>query len=424
MKVRGRHLLVTAAAAAAAVVVLAGVASSLRPASVPSVTVVRGPFVVRVTVEGNLRALKATSLSTPVDAEGAFKVAWMAPEGSSVAAGEVVVRFDETSFADALAASESDRAVAGEQITKSLAQGEATARGLDRDAALAGHELETARTFQSKDAEIYSRFEIVSSEIDATLAQRRKEHAEAVKGVRTGLLRTDLDLLGIERHKAELEVGKAESGLKAVEVRAPHDGLVVYRRDWRGNPLRVGESVWPGARLGEIPSLDIMEAEVFVLEPDAGGLAAGQRATVTVEGRGETTYPATVRMVDAIAKPRFRNVPVQYFGAVLTLQRTDPAVMKPGQRVQAVLAVVDLPDALAVPRQAVFSVDGKEVAYRRTFWGRYTPVEVTLGPVALGRVVIEHGLAAGDIIAVVDPTRPPDDAHPPATAAPAIGGGR
>jgi len=49
---------------------------------------------------------------------------------------------------------------------------------------------------------------------------------------------------------------------------------------------------------------------------------------------------------------------------------------------------------------------------------------VTLGPVALGRVVIEHGLAAGDIIAVVDPTRPPDDAHPPATAAPAIGGGR
>jgi len=61
---------------------------------------------------------------------------------------------------------------------------------------------------------------------------------------------------------------------------------------------------------------------------------------------------------------------------------------------------------LLVPRQALFEVDGKTVAYRqRRAGGGFEPVAVQLGPAGPGRAVVESGLAAGDRIALVDPAR-------------------
>jgi hypothetical protein len=78
-----------------------------------------------------------------------------------------------------------------------------------------------------------------------------------------------------------------------------------------------------------------------------------------------------------------------------------------------VLALDARPDALSVPRNAVFEKEGKKVVYKLT-GGEFTPVEVTLGPAAVGLVVVEKGLAAGDTIALRDPTASgaDDDARP------------
>jgi len=79
--------------------------------------------------------------------------------------------------------------------------------------------------------------------------------------------------------------------------------------------------------------------------------------------------------------------------------------MKPGQRVRANLFLAALDDVISVPRQAIDEEDdGDKVVFRRTSSG-FLPVKVTLGQAALGRVVIESGLAPGDVIALADPTR-------------------
>ena len=93
---------------------------------------------------------------------------------------------------------------------------------------------------------------------------------------------------------------------------APHDGLVVFVHDWRGDTPRVGETLWASEKIAEIPRLDTMEAEVFVLEADAGGLVVGQPATVLVEGRPDAPIKATAARVDAVAKTHYRGSPVPY----------------------------------------------------------------------------------------------------------------
>ena len=64
---------------------------------VPAHTVRKEPFVRRVTAEGNLRAVKATPVTAPQSGGsfGPMKIAWLAPDGAAVKAGEVVViRFE------------------------------------------------------------------------------------------------------------------------------------------------------------------------------------------------------------------------------------------------------------------------------------------------------------------------------------------
>lgn len=48
----------------------------------------------------------------------------------------------------------------------------------------------------------------------------------------------------------------------------------------------MGEHVWPGQTLAEIPQLEEMEAQVFVLLLDGGGLAKDTEATITVDSIG------------------------------------------------------------------------------------------------------------------------------------------
>lgn len=376
-----------------------------RGSDVPVIRVERSPFELRVPAQGNLRSVQATQVSVPIGVPGPFRVAWLAPDGSRVRAGEVVVRFDPTEMAKSLADARDDGASATLKIGKQEVQGRAEIDKLDRDARLAREELEAAQQFQKKDETIYSRHEIIESDIDQDLARNKEEHARSARRTREKLDATELELLAIERRRAELKRLHAEQGLRSLEVIAPHDGVLILKRDFRGEPLRVGDSVWNGQPLAEIPNLAEMEAEVFVLEADAGGLAPGQRAEVTLESRPDVVWPAETRRVDPLAKPRLRGSPVQYFAVVLKLAKTDPRVMKPGQRVHAGLVLQDRKEALAVPRQAVFDRDGKKIVYRRRDGG-FEPVEVVLGPASMGRVVIEKGIAPGDEVALIDPTRP------------------
>jgi multidrug efflux pump subunit AcrA (membrane-fusion protein) len=101
--------------------------------------------------------------------------------------------------------------------------------------------------------------------------------------------------------------------------------------------------------------------------------------------------------------------------------------MKPGQRVRSTLHLEERKAALAVPRQAVFEREGRTIVYRkkgRQQGGGFEPVEVKLGPSGAGRVVVESGVAAGDRLALIDPTRPADEVEeeeqksPAAPAAP------
>jgi len=399
-------------ATATAVVLLAAIGIVVRFRPKPEVEstfrVEAAQFIRNVTADGVLKPVKATPISAPREAPGPMKVAWIAEDGTLVRTGDVVVRFDPTEFEEQLTGGNEARSVAGNKLRGAESESATTKTNLRRDAKQAGSELEAAKRYKYDDAEVFSRYQRIESDVDEKLAGNRKEYAEEVLGVRETLARTERELLGIEDRKAGLRITNAEKGLKALEIIAPHDGILVLQRDWRGEIPRAGATVWGGSPIGEIPELNAMKAEVFVLEADAAGIAVDQVAGVTLESRPGVVFRGKVSQIDKLARPRMRGVPVQYFGVTVTLDRTDVAVMKPGARVRAVLEVENRARAFAVPRQALFEKDGKKIAYRKR-GGSFQPVKVEISSSSAGKVVVTRGLMQGDEIAMHDPTIAPEE---------------
>ena len=360
-------------------------------------------FTRRVTAEGTLKAVKATPVTAPQNATSPLKVSWIADDGTLLRKGDVIVRFDATDFENLLLTGREDRSNASNRLTKETAESAATRKNLGRDARLAQAELEAARRFKFDDAEIFSRYARIENEVDQELATNKKRYAEDVLGIRGSLAAVERDLIAIDDRKAGLKIKQAEEGLRALQVVAPHDGILVLQRNWRGEMPRVGDSMWRGQPIGEIPELTTMKADVFVLEADAAGLAADQKATVFLESDQRVQYSGKVKTVDKVARPRIPRQPVQYFGVTVDLERTDPKLMKPGARVRAILEVENQANAFAIPRQALFDKDGKKIVYVKK-GERFTPAEVTIGSSSAGRVVVTKGLTRGDEIALEDPS--------------------
>ncbi|MEM7349836.1 MAG: HlyD family efflux transporter periplasmic adaptor subunit [Acidobacteriota bacterium] len=372
------------------------------PDDAPTFRVERRPFQHRVTAEGTLEAASTTTLSVPSEVQRSVRLAWLAPEGSVVDEGEVVARFDPAEMRERLIEGEADLRSAGLEVHKSKVESGSKVKELDTQLQIADLELDHVERFQKTDVEVFSKQEVVESQVDGELARERKSHASESRQARESLSRTELDLLAIKQRQAQLTIDQANDGLSALEVRAPHAGILTLERNWQGEVLQVGAEMWRSQQIAEIPDLSTMEAEVFVLEADAGGLEAGKPASVIIEARPGAVHSAKIRRVDAVAKPRFRGSPVQYFGVSLTLDSAAEIPKKPGQRVRATLFLHDLDDVLVVPRQAVVQEGGQARVYVRE-GGKLEPRRVETGASSLGLVVVTEGLSEGDEIALSPP---------------------
>jgi len=369
-------------------------------------------FTRRVTAEGTLKSVKATPITAPHNAPQALKVSWIADDGAVLKQGDVIVKFDSTEFENMLLRGNEDRTTASNKLNKAGAEASATRTNLRRDARLAENELESAKRFTFDDAEVFSRYARIEAEVDQGLATHKKTHAEEVLGVRDSLARVERELLSIEDRKAGMKIDQAQQGLQALQVVAPHDGILVLSRNWRGDMPRIGDMMWRGQPIGEIPELVSMKAEVFVLEADAAGLAVGQKALVTLESNPDISIPGKIQSVDKMARPRIPRQPVQYFGVTVEMERADATLLKPGTRVRAVLELENMANAVAIPRQAMFEKEGKKLVYKRN-GARFEPVEVEIGSSSAGRVVVTKGLKSGDEIALEDPDQEGSEAQGP-----------
>lgn len=400
-----RKRVVAGLAASVLVVVGVGVAASraARANGVALHTVEKGLLRNEILATGIVDAVRKTPVSVPQDLSTAMRVSWVRPPGP-VAKDDVVISFDPADFEKAALDSRADRASASSKLEKAQSEGSSKVRGLDLDHSVTTDELTRARDLIPEDERIFSRNQIIEGQLDRAVLEERLTVTSEKKSSTQKITGVDMELASIEGRKAQIKLTQAEKGLSAVRVRAPHDGILVYPMNWRGESLSIGDTVWPGQTIAEIPDLSQLQARVFVLEGDASGLAADRRARIEVDGQPGLAYDANVKRVDTLAKPRERNSPVKYFETWLDLPPEAFRTVKPGQRVRATILLAQLQDAVWIPRGALFQKEGRRFALRLED-GELREADVTVGAGTLGRIQVLTGLSPGDRVALADPRR-------------------
>ena len=384
-----------------------------RGSSTPTARVVKGPLKLTVHATGELRAGRTLTLVTPA-VGGMLRIVRMVPTGVAVKKDDVVMEFDPADQLYALEQAKSELAEAEQGIVKMKADA-AVQAAQDEEALL------TAR-FDVRRAELDAMANEFISAIDAkknelSLEEARRRLAQLEEDVKARSVTSNASLAVAEerRNKALLAMQRAQQIIDSLVLKAPLDGVVSVKenRDASGGMFffgmvlpeyREGDSVWPGRPVADVIESGRMELRAKVNENDRANLTAGQPAAVHVDTLPGEVFPARVGALAGLATRAsfFEAASVtRQFDVTFQFATPDPR-LKAGSSARVVIEGREIPDALQVPRQAVFEKNGKNHVFVRV-GDRFEPREVTIANHTESRIGIE-GLDEGAEVALVDPT--------------------
>jgi len=395
----GRRVWLVVALVAAALLFL-----SLRPShpevGVP-VEVKKADLVLTVDVEGELAAVRSTEIGVPPVAEVDFKIAFLAPEGQAVKNGESVLRLDTEMVERQLAEKRAELAEAQKKVEQKEIDLGMKLLELEQQAAQARAELGRAQLKVDVPAEVQQRIELEKALLDKKGRERDLQNLEAEGRVTQALTGAELLSLRQQRDRAAGRVAALEDTIEKMNIKAPQDGIVVYRTNWRDEKKKVGDSVWFGEVVLAIPDLAEMKGDGFVDEADGGPVMEGQPVTVRLEARSDFDVQGKVARIGRTVRQRSWRTPLKGYRVDITLGKTDPTFMRPAMRFRGEVETGRVRGVLLLPRDAVFLRDDGPVVWARRAFG-WREVKVKLGRTNRTQVEVVSGLAEGDRISPVD----------------------
>jgi len=362
----------------------------------------KGDFSVIVRCRGELKARRSVQISAPVNVPS-LRIVWQAPAGGSVKAGDPVVRFDPSSTQQQL--QEKDAALKQAQATleQAVADARITAEQDQRDLSTAKYDVERARMEASK-ADIVSKLQGEESRIDLGLAEQKLRVQEATVNLHETSGKAKIASLTRQRDQAQAEVDLTKHRLSQMELKAPLAGVVMYLQNFsqgwmNAKPFQVGDQVWPGGVVAEIPDLSTLEMEGKVEEIDRGRIAVNEETRVRIDSLPELNMPADLGSISPLTEQSFEFPPTRSFRAYAHLRHTD-ARLRPGMNGNMDVVVNRIPGAISIPAKAVFTRDGKPIVYVSGS-GRYRPVGIEILARNPDEVAVK-GIPAGAMVTLVE----------------------
>ncbi len=207
-----------------------------------------------------------------------------------------------------------------------------------------------------------------------------------------------LEYLGALLADAELELQKSQ-------IRAPTDGMVVLREEYRQGEKRrprVGDIVLKNQPLIDLPDLQEMIIKTKVREVDLHKIAKGQRASIQMDAYPTLTLSAEVVGIGVLAQSDFRkSSDEKYFDVKLLLKETDER-LRPGMTARVVIHSSKVKDQLTLPVHAIFYKNDSPFVFK------IEEEQVVEQPLVLGAsswewVEVKEGLEENDFVRLLPP---------------------
>lgn len=352
-----------------------------------------------VYAEGTLDSTKPTSLLVPGSQWSQRQLTWTLPDGSWVKKDDVVAHFSaeqsKMNLASALVELQRNAiARAGKQDELGDTQGKLTV-DLDEVAGLLG----IAHRYANATETALARNKILDAVQDEHFLGVKQNTLSWRKGLSSTRGAAELALIDAQRATSEVLAKQSKDDLSALEVRAPHEGLLVLQPDWSGEKPKIGAIMWAGNAFASLPDTADMQVEISLPQTEAQGLKEDLEVDLSPLGAPEQKIRSRISWVAAAAATRSRESPVKFLSARARVPADAIARYHwaPGQRFRAAVILLHADQALTVPNIALAtSGDAATVSVRSG--ERSETRKVRLGVRGPSRSQVIDGLRPGETI--------------------------
>ncbi|NOT63420.1 MAG: HlyD family efflux transporter periplasmic adaptor subunit [Acidobacteria bacterium] len=364
------------------------------------ITLAPATFPFRVETTGTLKATSVQNYGGPptFGSYWQFKIVNLVPEGRNVKKDDLLIMFDAQAVKEDLMRFQSEFDQATKELDKTKAQIDLERQELTAKLAEAENNHEKLKLKQrvSSDIEV-SR----NVELDMLGVEQARREVEALKERLDWHKKSSeatYNIIASRKARAENKVTEINKGRESFQIKADRDGVVVYKTKWNGDKFQVGEQVWSGQPILDIPDLNTLRAEAFVPEVDLGKVKLKQRAEITIDAFPDKRFTGTVKLMERLVRQKAWDIQNKILPVEIELDHPDVSIMRPAMGLKAKIETGALQDCLFVPLKAVkTTAEGSRVKVRtETGWREQI---VKLGESNATDVVIKEGLRAGDRVA-------------------------
>ncbi len=338
--------------------------------------VARGDIKKTLTIEGELRAVRSRTIFASTNEEA--KITYMPPEGSLVKAGDRLVELDSTTILNNIKDSEEKLVAADNEIIQARSTHESALRDMEVELSRLWLAYEQAKVKARPPAELMPKRDYQENQF--TLEKTRTEYENQLAKIENKKRENaaELQVKTIERDKLKVQLDQARSKLSGVNIRAPSDGMVIYTDHWmERRKIQVGDVVWGGFPLVNLPDLSEMEVVAQVNEVDGPRLSIGQKAKILLDSYPDIEITGSVKEIAQTAVKASWREKAKVFRVVISMDKTVTEIMKPGMSAQATIVIEEHTAQMLVPRSSVdFQKDSTTVM--RIEGESKRPVSVTI----------------------------------------------
>src|SRR5215472_2199006 len=380
---------------------------------VPFALARRGELDLKVYTSGELRANHSITLNAPPIGGGSLEITKLLHTGTAVKKGDVVIEFDPSEQRYKLEQSHSELLQAEQDMIK--AQADAAVQAAEDQVALLKARFDVRRAqLEVQKNELVSAIDGKKNQLALEQADRalaELEHDIQSHGI-TG--KTGIDLAREKMHKAKLTMDQAQQNIEKMRVVSPLDGLVAIQKNlgstggifFGGASLpdyHEGDQAQAGSAIAQVIDSRDMELAAKVSELDRANISIGQPVEVEFDALPGSVFHGLLKSAGGMVQRSFffDMTSGSQYDVSVELSDPDPRLL-PGLTAQVVILAGKKPNALYIPRQALFLKDSKQTVFLKK-GGGFAQQAVKVDFANESRAAIE-GLRVGDEVALIDPT--------------------
>jgi len=162
------------------------------------------------------------------------------------------------------------------------------------------------------------------AEIGFDKSKRVLEQKERYYQLRVAQTRQDILNQQFRLGRVQSRINGTQELLSEFTITSPGDGMVIYKRDFRGSKRKVGTMISPFDRvIATIPDLTSMFSKTFISEIEVSKIKPGQKVDITVDAYPKKSFKGTVETVANIGEA-LPNSDSKVFETQIRIDGSDP----------------------------------------------------------------------------------------------------